>query len=83
VAFLARVDTNDAEKMREKLIKSFYSLLEMPGRYPFLEEDYIPKNKYHKMVVDSHLLVIYQVRDAEVSIDYVVDCHKDYSWLVR
>lgn len=55
----------------------------MPNRFPFFEEMYISTNKYHKMYVEKYYLVLYQIKDDTVYIDYVVDCRQDYSWLRR
>lgn len=79
--FLSNVDKNAAQKTREKLISAFKSLQEMPGRYPFFNTPDIPQNKYHKMYVEKWYLVLYQIKDKTVYIDYVLDCRKDYSWL--
>ncbi|HHY30897.1 MAG TPA: type II toxin-antitoxin system RelE/ParE family toxin, partial [Syntrophaceticus sp.] len=50
---------------------------------PFLESEFIPPNKYHKMFVEKWYLILYQVKDQTVYVDYIVDCRQDYGWLVR
>ena len=55
----------------------------MSQRFPFFEESYIPPNKYHKMFVEKWYLVLYQIKDHAVYVDYILDCRKDYSWLIR
>lgn len=47
------------------------------------EEAYIPMNKYHKMFVAKWYLLLYQIQDDAVYVDYILDCRKDYSWLIR
>ena len=54
----------------------------MLQRFPFFEEPYIPPNKYHKMFVEKWYLVLYQIKDDTVYVDYILDCRKDYSWLI-
>ena len=44
--------------------------------------NYLPMNKYHRMFVARWYLVLYQIRDDTVYVDYTLDCRKDYSWLI-
>ena len=44
---------------------------------------YVPKNKYHKMFIEKWYLVLYQIQDDTVYVDYILDCRQDYSWLVH
>jgi hypothetical protein len=41
----------------------------------------LPENKYRKLLVDRRYLLIYQIKDDTVRIDYMVDCRQDYVWL--
>ena len=41
------------------------------------------RNKYHKMFVEKWYLILYQIKDQIVYVDYIVDCRQDYRWLVR
>ena len=59
------------------------SLQTMPQRFPFFNEDYIPANKYHKLYVENWYLVLYQIKDDTVYVDWILDCRQDYSWLLR
>ena len=59
------------------------SLYQMPERFPFLNAEFIPTNKYHKMFAEKCYLILYQVKDQMVYVDYIVDCRRDYEWLVR
>ncbi|MBQ7581036.1 MAG: type II toxin-antitoxin system RelE/ParE family toxin [Clostridia bacterium] len=81
VAFLANVSKEAAKNTKNTIIEALRSLETMPGRYPFLDEDLLPKNKYHKMFVESRYLILYQVRDNVVLVDYIVDCRQEYEWL--
>ena len=67
----------------DELMEAMRSLERMPQRFPFFEEAYIPTNKYHKMFVAKWYLVLYQIQDDTVYVDYILDCRKDYSWLIR
>lgn len=80
--FIARVNKDAALKTKEDLMKAMRSLHQMPQRFPFFEAPYIPPNKYHKLFVPKWYLVLYQIRDNTVYVDYIVDCRKDYDWLL-
>lgn len=83
IAFIANVDKNAAVKTKGKLLDAFRSLEEMPQRFPFFNEQYIPPNKYHKMYVEKWYLILYQIKDDTVYIDFVVDCRQEYDWLIK
>jgi len=82
IAFLASVSPSGARSTKQRLMDAFRSLEHMPQRYPFLDEEFLPRSKYRKLYVPSCYLILYQIRDATVYIDYVLDCRQDYSWLL-
>lgn len=83
VRFLAEKSPDAARKTKNELLHAIRSFAQMPERYPFLEAEFIPPNKYHKMFVDKWYLVLYQILDEIVYVDYIMDCRQDYRWLVR
>ncbi|SHJ26213.1 type II toxin-antitoxin system RelE/ParE family toxin [Lutispora thermophila] len=83
VRFLAQKSPTAARKVKNDLMDAIRSLQQMPERFPFLEAEFIPPNKYHKMFVEKYYLVLYQIKDQIVYVDYIVDCRQDYWWLVR
>ena len=83
VRFLAQKSPTAARKIKNDLLDAIRSLQQMPQRFPFLESEFIPPNKYHKMFVEKWYLILYQVKDQTVYVDYIVDCRQDYGWLVR
>lgn len=83
IRFMAQVNKNAAAAKKEELIAAMRSLSQMPHRFPFFEETYIPPNKYHKMFVEKWYLVLYQIQDDTVYVEYILDCRKDYSWLMH
>ena len=83
VRFMAQVNKDAAKAKKQELMEAMHSLERMPQRFPFFEEAYIPTNKYHKMFVSKWYLVLYQIQDDTVYVDYILDCRKDYSWLIR
>ena len=83
VRFLAQKSPAAARRTKNELIGAIRSLSAMPERYPFLDAEFIPLNKYHRMFVKKWYLILYQVKDQTVYVDYIVDCRQDYGWLVK
>ena len=83
IRFLAQMNKTAATKLKTRLIEEMRSLQDMPQRYPFFNENYIPANKYHKLYVENWYLVLYQIKDDAVYVDWIVDCRQDYQWLLK
>ncbi len=83
VLFLAQKSPFAARKMKNDLMDAIRSLYQMPEPFPFLEAEFIPPNKYHKMFVEKWYLILYQIKVQAVYVDRIVDCRRDYGWLVR
>lgn len=81
-AFMARLD----EKLAYRLVADFQtaanSLQRMPFRNPVLRGDVFPAEKYRKMLFDKYHLLLYQVREDTVYVEFVVDGRQDYQWLL-
>ena len=82
IRFMAQVNKDAASTKKKEIITAIRSLNHMPQRFPFFEEAYIPPNKYHKMFIEKCYLVLYQIQDDTVYVEYIVDCRKDYNWLI-
>lgn len=80
--FLAQINRDAAAAKKAELMEAMHSLEQMPQRFPFFQEAYIPTNRYHKMFVAKWYLILYQIQDDTVFIDYILDCRQDYSWLI-
>ena len=83
IRFLAHLNKTAAVKLKTRLVEEIRALQDMPQRYPFFNEKYIPANKYHKLYVENWYLVLYQIRDDTVYVDWIVDCMQDYQWLLH
>ena len=83
IRFLANVNKDAAVEKKTQLIREIRSLSKMPHRYPFFEAEFMPSNKYHKMFVANWYLILYQIQDDTVYVDYILDCRKDYGWLLQ
>lgn len=83
IRFMAQVNKEAAAAKKKEIVTAMRSLSQMPQRFPFFDELYITPNKYHKMFIEKWYLVLYQIQDDTVYVDYILDCRKDYSWLIR
>lgn len=83
IRFLAQVNKAAASKLKNRLVTEIRSLQTMPQRFPFFNEDYIPANKYHKLYVENWYLVLFQIKDDTIYVDWILDCRQDYPWLLR
>ena len=83
IRFRAQVNKDADSTKKKEIIAAIRSLNHMPQRFPFFEEAYIPPNKYHKMFIEKWYLVLYQIQDDTVYVEYIVDCRKDYNWLIH
>lgn len=82
-AFLAQVSPEAAERLTEEFEKIANSLETMPQRCPWLMGEYIPRNVYRFILFEKRYMIIFQIVDDIVYVDYVVDCRQDYGWLIR
>jgi plasmid stabilization system protein ParE len=83
IRFMAQVNKDAAKETKKRMMIALRSLSQMPQRFPFFNEMYMTQNKYHKMFVEKWYLVLYQIQDDTVYVDYILDCRKDYSWLIK
>ena len=83
VKFMAQISPSAAREVKTRLLAAIRSLSNMPERFPFFDNEFVPRNKYHKMFVEKWYLILYQIKDNMVFVDYIIDCRQDYSWLIR
>lgn len=83
IRFMAQSSKEAAAAKKKEIITAIRSLSHMPQRFPFFNELYIPPNKYHKMFIEKWYVVLYQIQDNTVYVEYILDCRKDYSWLIH
>lgn len=82
-AFVAQVSVDAANRLVTEFEAAARSLEQMPLRFPWLSAVYLPVNKYRTLLFEKRYLMIFQIKDKTVYVDYVVDCIQDYQWLVR
>jgi hypothetical protein len=80
--FLANVSEEAAIKLIEDFKISAKSLERFPDRNPWISDSAMPVNKYRKLLFSNRYLLIYQIKQGMVYVDYIVDCRQDYRWLL-
>ncbi len=83
IRFMAQVNKEAAAAKKKEIMTAMRSLSQTPQRFPFFEEMYITPNKYHKMFIEKWYLILYQIQDNTVYVEYILDCRKDYGWLIH
>ena len=83
IRFMAQVNKEAEKAKKNGIMNAMRSLKQMPQRFPFFNEPYITPNKYRKMFVQKWYIVLYQIKDDTVYIDYIIDCRKDYTWMMN
>jgi len=82
VRFMAQVSVQAAEKLQAEIIEAAKSLKDFPERNSWLADPLLPANKYRKMIISKRYLLIYQIKDDVVLIEYILDCRQEYKWLL-
>lgn len=83
VDFLARVNEKAAKKLKKELLENICSLNDMPQRNSFFRSDMVQNNKYRKMFSAKRYLILYQIIEDTVYVDFIIDCRQDYQWLLH
>jgi len=82
IRFLAQVSRHSADRLRTAVTEAAKSLETFPLRGYWLTDPLLPSHKYRKLLVENRYMLIYQIREDRVFIDYIVDCRQDYQWLI-
>lgn len=80
--FVAQVSMEAAEKLRLDIVAAMKSLEDFPERNSWVPSPLLPANKYRKMTVSKRYVVIYQIKDDAVLVDYILDCRQEHKWLL-
>ena len=72
-AFLAEFNDEAAERLVQMFEESAASLSQFPKRAPELNDAYLPPHKYRKLLFAEHYLMVYQVAERKVFVDFIVD----------
>lgn len=82
VHFMAQVSIEAANRLREEILIAMKSLENFPERNAWFLDVMLPANKYKKMIIEKRYLLIYQIKDGMVLVEYVLDCRQEYKWLI-
>lgn len=82
IRYLAQVNVNSAEQLRLAIVEAANSLQDFPERGSWLNDPVLPPSKYRKLLVAKRYLLVYQIKDSKVYIDYILDCRSNYAWLM-
>jgi len=74
VDFLARVSKSAATKLMNEILDNIASLSDNPQRFPSCENQFIQDSRYRRMLSCKRYLVIYEIDETTVYVDYIVDC---------
>lgn len=55
---MAQVDKETAKSKKNKIMEAMRSLEQLPHQFPFLNEPYIPQNKYRKLFIKKWYIVL-------------------------
>lgn len=80
IYFLAQVNVNAAKRLKKELMLSIRSLAQMPERYPRLD---LEGSKYRRMLAAERYIILYQVAEDTVYVEYVADGRQDYRWMIE
>lgn len=80
---LMEVSISGADKLFLEISKSIQSLGDFPERNLWLNAPIIPAYTYRKMIDNKLCLIIYQIIENTVFIDYIIDCRQEYHWLIE
>lgn len=82
VRFMAQISSSAADKLREEIVEAARSLEQLPERNSWFSDPMLPANKYRKMIISKRYILIDQIRDHIVYIEYILDCRQEYRWLL-
>lgn len=81
LSFIWKVDEAKARKTNAEIFKGIFSLDTLPERCPYMENEILPRGKYHKLLIAKWYLILYQIRGGIVYVDAIIDCRQDPDWL--
>ena len=82
INFLARVSVSATLRLMDEVLDEIASLSENPQRFPVYDNEFIPHNRYRRMLSNKRYLVIYEIDGKNVFVDYIIDCRQDNSWML-
>ena len=82
IDFIAAKDPKAASAWKNQFYNSIKTLSDFPFMYPILNlRDSILK-KYHKCVVNKQVIILYQIEENNVYIDWIIESNQDFYHLL-
>ncbi|NBH80086.1 type II toxin-antitoxin system RelE/ParE family toxin [Clostridiaceae bacterium] len=82
-AFLVQAGPVATERLAASFEAAADSQRTMPQQCPWFKGAWHPRNTYRFLLFEKRYLLIFQIQDDTVYVDYVVDCRQDYGWIIR
>lgn len=82
IRFLSFVNAEASKKLAKTIYDGIKELENMPEKFPFIDNSELPKNKYRKKVVNKNYILIYQVINETVYVDYILNCKENLNWFI-
>ena len=73
VLFLFNVSEDASSGLKESFVKGLKSLEKYPESFSFYENPALPLERYRKMPIFPYYLVLYEVTNKVVYVDYIID----------
>lgn len=80
--FIANVSDGAAKILIDDFTVSAKSLETLPDRNTWITDSALPINKCRKLIFSNRYMMIYQIKNSTVYVDYIIDCRQDYGWLL-
>jgi hypothetical protein len=77
ISFLSNVSEEASVVLKDLFIASIKSLKEHPDRFTFYDNFALPLQRYRKMPVSPYYLVLYEVTNRIVYVDYIIDTRQE------
>ncbi len=82
-SFLYYVSRSAAERLVDSFVKAANSLDTMPQRCPWFNNEIFPRNAYRFILFEKRYMLLFQIQDSNVYVDYVLDCRQDHRLLFQ
>ena len=73
VSFLSNVSEEASRTLKESFVESIKSLKKHPDRFSFYDNFALPLERYRKMPISPYYLVLYEITNKVVYVDYIID----------
>jgi len=83
ISFVGNVSKDAAKKLNKEFKDAIKNIASAPTSYQLFDGKFVPYSKYRKYVISKRYIVIYQIKEETIYIEYVIDTRTDYSFLIK